>query len=106
MPQQNFNRLGALQEGWRIHLRAGAYRIERVPYARTFLSDDDAWIHVLNRALFGVSGMHIEALEFIRKVQPDHFEEIAGVTRQIGFEDLGESLDKILVTIKTLPRAA
>jgi hypothetical protein len=94
---QQFNNDRAATEGWSISidesepLAMGNYRLKRLDTSRQFLSDDDAWTHVINQAMFANDVYHIAALDFIAGTNLLEFNNIAAHARLIGVNDITEN---------------
>lgn len=87
--KQTFDNTRALQEGWAVSETTGThddgdYRIERLDHSRIFLSDDDAWTHVINQGVFAENRYHLSALRFVWEHNPTEFDRIEAHAAQIG----------------------
>lgn len=75
-----FDNAQARQEGWEIWVRWPAdgekFELRRCAHSRIFLSNDDAWGHVIQQAMFSESLYHIAALKFMEVNAPKEFEFI------------------------------
>lgn len=85
---QTFDNTRAILEGWEIkkvdQFFSEEFCLKRIDSSRQFLSDDDAWTHVINQAAFASDLYHISALQFIERNNPMEFRFIESTAATLG----------------------
>jgi hypothetical protein len=88
---QSFDNRIAKMEGWEIAqidgCGFGEWVLRRLYHSRIFLSDDDAWTHVINQAVFAHDLYHLAALKFLEVNSYPQFEMIEAHAAYLGISN-------------------